>query len=111
MTTDQLVTADAIADLLLEYAMVLGRADDSDTVVLPVVRNGEVEEASILLGPASQITLTASHDETDNAVQIPNVDAVSADLKERIARRSGTHPAAVEDDVRMNQAFTDFDDF
>jgi hypothetical protein len=110
MTTDQLATDDRIADLLIEYAMVLGKAEDSDTVVLPVVREGQLEEASILLGPASQITLTESHDPADAAVQIPNVEAVVADLRARIARFTGDG-GAQDEDVPIAEAFSDFGDF
>jgi hypothetical protein len=109
MTTDQLATDDGIADLLIEYAKVLGKADDTDTVVLPVVRDGRVEHASILLGPASQITLTEDHDEGDTGVEIPDADEVIADLRGRIDRLSGTHHVVIEDDDQP-AAFQDFDE-
>ena len=97
MTTDQLATDDEIADLLIEYAKVLGKAEDSDTVELPVVRDGQLEQASILLGPASQITLTEDHSDADGRVQIPNVAAVVADLRARIARRPARASATGDD--------------
>ena len=112
MTTDELATDDRIADLLMEYAAVLGRVSSTDTVVLPVARGGAVEHASILLGPASQITLTEVHEEADERVVLPGVDAVVQDLQERIRHASGTVPV-LEDDppADADEAFPDFGGF
>jgi hypothetical protein len=112
MTTDQLATDDRIADLLMEYAAVLGRVTSTDTVVLPVARGGQAEEASILLGPASQITITEVHDEADQRVVLPGVDEVVADLQERIRHASGDVPVAPDDPpAGAEEAFPDFGEF
>jgi len=112
MTTDQLATDDRIAELLMEYAAALGRVGSTDTVVLPVARGGRVEEASILLGPASQITITEMHDEADGSVQLPGVDAVVQDLQERIRHASGNVPVAADDPpAGAEEAFPDFGGF
>jgi hypothetical protein len=111
MTTDQLATDDGIADLLLEYAKLLGRADDTDTVVLPVVRGGRVEEASILLGPASQITLTEDHDESDSGVAIPDVDRYLDDLRARIAKLTGAAHIVEEQPDDRSADLDGFDEF
>jgi hypothetical protein len=112
MTTDQLATDDRIADLLIEYAAALGKLNSTDTVVLPIARGGRVEEASILLGPASQITITELHDEADERVVLPDVDRVVQDLEERIRHASGTVPVAeVDPPADPSEAFPDFGGF
>jgi hypothetical protein len=112
MTTDQLATDDRIADLLMEYAAVLGRENTTDTVELPVARGGHVEQASILLGPASQITITELHDEAEEQVRLPGVVEVVADLRRRIDRYSGEHTVVPEDvPDTSSEAFPDFGSF
>jgi hypothetical protein len=109
MTTDQLATDDRIAELLMEYAAVLGRAGTTDTVELPVARGGQSEKASILLGPASQITLTELHDEADEQLQLPGVDDVITDLQNRIDRYSGDRNVVAEDaPEHPDDTFPDF---
>jgi len=109
MTTDRLATDDRIADLLMEYAAVLGRENTTDTIELPVARGGEVEQASILLGPASQITLTELHDEANEQTELPGVQEVVEDLKRRIDRYSGQHTVVPEDlPDSADEAFPDF---
>jgi hypothetical protein len=112
MTTDQLATDDRIAELLMEYAAALGKANSTDTVMLPVARGGGVEQASILLGPASQITLTEVHDEADRSVRLPGVAEVVADVEERIRRVSGEVPVAPDDPPDgAEEAFPDFGEY
>jgi hypothetical protein len=109
MTTDQLATDDRIAELLMEYAAVLGREGTTDTVDLPVARGGGVEHASILLGPASQITLTELHDEAEAQVELPGVEDVVVDLQKRIDRYKGDHPVIAEEPPETSdEAFPDF---
>ena len=81
MGTDTLVTDGRLADLLTEYARQLARSGTADTVVLPVAREGVAEQATVLLGPASQITLTESHDDEVDDVDLPDVEDVIADLR------------------------------
>jgi hypothetical protein len=81
---DIAVTDDRIADLVLEYAKELGRAGTTDTVTLPIARNHHVEQASLLIGPASQIALTEDHDKGNSKVTLPNVEDVLTDLQHRL---------------------------
>jgi hypothetical protein len=77
-----------------------------------VARGGQVEEASILLGPASQITITEVHDEADERVVLPGVEEVVADLQDRIRRASGEVPIAPDDPPGgAEEAFPDFGGF
>ena len=68
---DVAVTDRELALLVLEYAKELGRAATTDTVTLPVARNGHAEEASLLLGPASQIAVLDNDDATLEHVDLP----------------------------------------
>lgn len=56
---EAIVGTDArIAELVLEYATLLARAGQADTVVIPAVQgSGGLQHVSMLLGPASQITV------------------------------------------------------
>ncbi|HEV7951425.1 MAG TPA: hypothetical protein VGP24_16810 [Glaciihabitans sp.] len=61
---DSLLTGNDIADALVSYAQALARKNTSATVEVPVrVENGSIAVASVLIGPASQ--LTAIPEETD----------------------------------------------
>ena len=57
---DVAVTDARIADLVLEYAMHLGKGDTTDIVTVPIPDEGAGDEVDLLLGPASQIVLTGS---------------------------------------------------
>lgn len=60
---DTLVTGDAIADAIVHYAEALARKETSAAVDVPIrLPDGSIEQASLLLGPASQIV--AVHDES-----------------------------------------------
>ena len=112
MGTDALITDGRLADLLTEYARQLARAKSSDTVVLPVARNGEAEEATVLLGPASQITLTESHDDENDGVLLPGLDDMLADLADRLNRLAG-HGGLTGDEQDegepLEEGFPDFE--
>lgn len=117
---DVAVTDDRIAALVLEYAKQLGRAGTTDTVDLPVAADGGPEEASLLLGPASQIAVTPNDRIHLERMELPSVDAVVSDLRHRIHELSGQHrrPVAVPgvegpDDLTAEAAavFPDFDAF
>lgn len=110
---DVAVTDDRLADVLVDYAMLLGRAGTTDIVVMPVARNGRVEEATILVGPASQITLTHNDDESLDEVDLPHVDELLTDLDARIQRLTGVGPSTPDDDLDADPAtsFVDFDTF
>jgi len=107
---DVSVTAAELADLLLEYAKQLGRIGTTDTVTFPVALDGRVGEASILLGPASQIALTENLDRKLERVDIPGIDEATADVRNRLSALLGrTSSALVDDDERFDVEFLDFD--
>ena len=105
MGTDTLVTDGRLADVLTEYARQLARANTSDTVVLPVAWEGQPEEATILLGPASQITLTENHDKHNQKVALPGVDEVIADLGRRLDRLAGRGGMTGDEDLDEHESF------
>jgi len=58
------LTSDAIAASVLNYADALTRTNGSDVVTFPIVHsNGALGDASVLIGPASQ--LASASEETD----------------------------------------------
>lgn len=78
-----LVTDDAVAELVVEYARALAVGDTADTVTIPTLdRTGAVADVELLLGPASQMLSGPSN--------IENVDlhsaGVVADLRTKIDR-------------------------
>lgn len=85
---DIAVTRAVVADLVLEYAKYLGRVGGTDTVSVPVARNGRAEHADLLLGPASQIALMENDDPGLDEVPLDVEDAVT-DLRRRIASVTG----------------------
>lgn len=53
---DVLLTSDAIAQAVVEYAAALARAESSTELTIPIVlSDGTTATASLLLGPASQL--------------------------------------------------------
>lgn len=87
--SDIAVTDDRIAELVLEYAMLLGRAGTTDAVTIPVAEGGGTDEASLLLGPASQISITANDELHLERVHLEGADAAIELLQERIAAIGG----------------------
>jgi hypothetical protein len=113
---DVAVTDERIAVLVIEYAKLLGRAGTTDTVVLPVVADGVADEALLLLGPASQITVTSNHDPSLERIQLPAAEQVADELTARIRALTGgvdTDPAESEatDEDPLGDHFPDFDSF
>lgn len=108
---DVSVTDARIAKLLLEFAAQLGKVDTTDTVTIPVARHGRVQEADLLLGPASQITLTENDDDELEGIEIPNVADVLQDLQQRLDRLRGIGTFGIEDPPENpHEAFPDFGD-
>jgi hypothetical protein len=113
---DVAVTDGRVADLVLEYAMLLGRAGTTDTVTVPVAGGGVADEARLLLGPASQIAITANDELHLERVPLTGVDETVALLQARIAAISGhaTHrrePAGDHADAGLPDAAAAFPDF
>lgn len=82
-TGDTFLIPDAVSEALLAYASALAEAHTSDVVVVPIAdEDGVVTNASILLGPASQLFATEEPD-------VPESDghaALVADLHVRAER-------------------------
>jgi chaperonin GroEL (HSP60 family) len=81
----ELVTGDAIAAALLDYAAALAESDTADTVDFPVRSDdGSTSTATILIGPASQIMLKeADHgvDELVDAVVVTQLSNAARSLR------------------------------
>ncbi len=106
---DIAVTDARVADLVLEYAMHLGRAGTTDTVVLPVARHGQEEHASLLIGPASQIALTDSDDRKAEKVELSGVDELLADLRRRLDALLGRGAQAIATEEEPRANYYDFE--
>lgn len=79
-----------LADLVLEYAAELARAGSADSVLIPArIASGPVQRVSLLLGPASQMTVT----EDDEPFEQDVAEAVQ-DLERRLAGMSASIPQA-----------------
>jgi hypothetical protein len=87
---DVVVTSSEVADLVLQYAKHLGRAVTTDVVTIPIVRDGQAQSASLLLGPASQIAVV---DEGPGSEEVElTVDEAVTALRLRIdAIAGGVH--------------------
>ncbi|WP_348789392.1 hypothetical protein [Leifsonia sp. NPDC080035] len=76
------LTGDAIAEVLVQYAAALAASNSAAEVHAPVrLETGEEGEAVMLLGPASQIL---AEQETSTQTELTNSEFVS-ELEERIA--------------------------
>jgi hypothetical protein len=109
--SDVAVTDAEIADLVLEYAMFLGRVGRTDVVTVPVVGGRGQLEVNLLLGPSSQIVLSVSEGPVDADMQ--GVEEARADLRSRIGHVSGRNVAPVHDEAvpDLGEAFPDFDSY
>lgn len=109
--SDVAVTDATVADLVLEYAMHLGRVGTTDIVVVPVPDGGGELEVDLLLGPSSQIVLSDSTD--PGTIEVPRLDAVEADLRSRIEHVTGRSAQMIEGDAEIDPlgAFPDFDGY
>lgn len=109
--SDIAVTDERIAELVVEYAKLLGRAGTTDTVTLPVVTDGVADQAIFLLGPASQIAITSSHDQHLERVPLLRVPEVIEDLRARVDRLQGGmgHHVVVEEPSQGS--LSSFDDY
>lgn len=108
MAGDAVLTEDRMADAVMEYARALARSGSADSVTFPVLGpTGEVEDASMLLGPASQITITeADHDE----VKLP-VDEALADVRGRTELLVHPHGVVGVEEPDDGNPFVAFDDY
>lgn len=92
-TDEYLVTGDAIAAAVVEYARALAMMNKSDTVDLPGMdREGLHQRFQVLLGPASQMLV--SEEQTDE----PEIDDARLvdDIQARIEGLRGIEPQSAE---------------
>ena len=81
------LTADAIATAVLEYAETLAKDGRADIVEIPVVLpSGSTGTAVMLLGPASQLASVTE----ESHLQPPRDDELLDDLRRRAARLDGS---------------------
>lgn len=104
------VTDDAVAELVLEYARELGRVSTTDTVGVPAALESQAVTTDLLLGPASQISVSPVLDGTGSDVDLPGLEDVRADLQRRLDRLRD-HGRSNPPSPETAEAFTDFDQY
>jgi hypothetical protein len=97
------ITGDAIAHAVLEYASELARHESSDTVDIPTVNaEGVGARAELLLGPASQFVVEPVGADQDD----PTDDALVAEIESKTAKLLAPRPVASAD----SSGYPDFDE-
>ncbi|GAA3339881.1 hypothetical protein GCM10017714_17370 [Curtobacterium pusillum] len=88
-----ILTGDAIADAVVDYAAVLGANGRTDTVAIPAVADdGSVTRTTVLVGPASELTVsTAPDDELE-----PEDRAFIRKLRDAASRAGSARPVDVD---------------
>ncbi|NRD27364.1 hypothetical protein [Frigoribacterium sp. VKM Ac-2836] len=90
---EYIVTGDAIAAAIVEYARSLALKNKSDMVDLPGMDRGGVHQRfQILLGPASQMLVS---EEQTGETEIEDAGLVD-EIEVRIGRLSGVEPQSAE---------------
>jgi hypothetical protein len=84
---ERFLTSDAVANAVLQYSMVLAKHDTSDVVPIPVVFEGKVRTADIIIGPASQITAIDVDEEPDTELDDRWTRSIWTSTSNSIARR------------------------
>ena len=90
-SSGSVLTDDAIAHAVLEYAEALAKDGRADIVEVPVVlASGNHGTATMLIGPSSQLaSVTEESDLTP-----PRSDELVEDIRRRTRRLGSPHPAA-----------------
>jgi hypothetical protein len=97
------ITGDAIAHAIIEYASELARHESSDTVDIPTVNGGGVAtRAEMLLGPASQFVI----EPVDTEAEDPIDEALVAEIEGKTAKLLAPRPVASAD----TSGYPDFDE-
>lgn len=102
---ESIVTGDAIAFALLEYARMLAATARADTVELPTLLDESVKRVSVLLGPSSQMLVSEEHTRADEIVD----EALVADLRLRAGRLARPAPVYSDDDVSVPLGASEID--
>lgn len=96
---DVLLTSDAIADAVILYAAALGRSDTSVELKIPVmVAGGMRSEATMVLGPASQLL---AEPDLNPSGQFDDSDVV-ASIEQRTAALGPVKVEPSDDYTRVN---------
>ena len=89
---EEILTGDTIADAVLEYAAALARHEGSVTLLVPVrFPDGGQAEATLLIGPASQLVAVPHDSEFDEIVD----DALVERIRQKITELSDARPETV----------------
>lgn len=76
---EELVTGDALADAIVQYAEALAQHETSASIDAPVVtESGDVVQASFLLGPASQIVAVPVKSSFPDPIDLEIVERILA---------------------------------
>jgi hypothetical protein len=98
----ELMTGDAIAKVVLEYAKALAMNDSSDEVVIPIRReDGSLGTAQLLIGPASQLVAETIPTDLDDVRD----DELVQQLQQKAARLADPRPIIDEDAVSVGSNF------
>lgn len=96
-----ILTGDAIADAVLDYAAILGANSRTDTVAIPAVADdGSVTRTTVLIGPASELTLSAAPDDELE----PEDRAFIAHLRDAAVRAGDARPVDADGGRRFRGA-------
>lgn len=86
---NQILTGDLIADAVADYAAVLGANSRTDTIAVPAVADdGSVTRTTVLVGPASELSVTTAPDDELE----PEDRAFIRHLRAAAARAGGEQP-------------------
>ncbi|WP_150307239.1 hypothetical protein [Planctomonas psychrotolerans] len=103
---DILLTGDAIADAVVQYASALALNKMSDTIDVPVrFPDGTIEKATFLLGPASQLVGVPTDSSFDEVVE----EALVADLVRKTQQLQIPHPRTGDTDTPNAELLDDLE--
>jgi len=98
-SSGSMLTGDAIAHAVLEYAEALAKDGRADIVEIPVVlASGSTGMATLLIGPSSQLASVTEESE----LRIPLDDSLVDELRQRTMRLGSPRPGA------QQQQYADF---
>lgn len=114
---DILTTGDALADAVLLYAQRLAASEGSATVTIPIfLDDGQIENATLLLGPASQVVAvhtTSEYPELINKEVTRQINRDARALGPAPAIRLESTPWSEEDlrswEASNTEAWSEFD--
>jgi hypothetical protein len=98
----ELMTGDAIAKVVLDYAKALAMNDSSDEVEIPIRReDGSLGTAQLLIGPASQLVAETIPTDLDDVRD----DEIVQQLQQKVTRLANPRPIIDEDAVSVGSNF------